>query len=62
MEITKDTIISEVLKIKPDAFKVLMSYGMGCLGCPSAQMETLEDAAKIHDINIDELLEKLAAL
>ena len=32
---------------------------MGCLGCPSAQMETLEQAAYIHGIDLDELLQKL---
>ena len=36
-----------------------MEYGMGCIGCPSAQAETLEQACEIHGLNIEEILEKL---
>jgi hybrid cluster-associated redox disulfide protein len=36
-----------------------MEFGMGCVGCPSAQSETLEEAASIHGIDIDKLIEKL---
>ena len=32
---------------------------MGCVGCPSAQAETIEDAASIHGIDLDELLKAL---
>jgi hybrid cluster-associated redox disulfide protein len=59
MKITKDSVIGEVLRINPGAAPILMSFGMGCLGCPSSQMETLEQAAAIHGINLDELLAKL---
>lgn len=57
--ITKDTPISEVLKMKPKAAEILMEYGMGCLGCPSAQMETVGQAAMVHGIDLEKLLEKL---
>ena len=57
--ITKDMTIGEVIKIKADAAEILMNFGMGCVGCPSAQMETIEDAADIHALNLDELLEAL---
>lgn len=59
MQITKDTLISEILKIKPESAEILMRYGMGCLGCPSAQMESLEQAAMVHGINLEKLLEDL---
>ena len=59
MKITKDSVIGEVLRINPKAAPILMSFGMGCLGCPSSQMESLEQAAAIHGINLDELLAKL---
>jgi hybrid cluster-associated redox disulfide protein len=36
-----------------------MSFGMGCVGCPSAQMETLEEAAAVHGMNLDNLLAEL---
>ncbi|SET28249.1 hybrid cluster protein-associated redox disulfide domain-containing protein [Natronincola peptidivorans] len=61
MKITKDTLISDVLKINPNAVSILMSYGMGCLGCPSSQMETVGQAAAVHGIDADALLEKLNA-
>jgi len=59
MKITKDTLISDILKINPKATEILMRYGMGCLGCPSAQMETLEQAAAVHGMNVDEILKEL---
>lgn len=57
--ITKDTIIADIIKINPDAAQILMSFGMGCIGCPSAQMESLEQACEIHGLNLEEVLAKL---
>ncbi|CEN85468.1 DUF1858 domain-containing protein [Paraclostridium sordellii] len=57
--ITKDTIIADIIKIRPDAAEILMSYGMGCIGCPSAQMERLEQACEIHGLDLEEVLNKL---
>jgi len=59
MAISKDMLISEILKVKPEAAPILMGFGMGCLGCPSAQMETLEQAAGVHGIDIDELMKAI---
>ncbi|MGL4533786.1 MAG: DUF1858 domain-containing protein [Fusobacteriaceae bacterium] len=57
--ITKNTIIAEIIDINPKGAQILMGYGMGCIGCPSAQMETLEQACEIHGLNLDEVLNKL---
>ncbi|MEG1483622.1 MULTISPECIES: DUF1858 domain-containing protein [Clostridia] len=57
--ITKDTIIADIIKMKPNAAQILMGYGMGCIGCPSAQMEKLEQACEIHGLNLKEVLNKL---
>ena len=46
-EITKNTTIGEALRINPNIAPVLMEIGMHCLGCPSAQGETLEEAAMV---------------
>jgi len=59
MKITKDTVIAEILKINKNAAEILMSYGMGCVGCPSSQMETLEQAVGVHGIELEKLLEEL---
>lgn len=61
MEIKKNMTIGEVLRMKPEAAGILMSFGMGCIGCPSAQAETLEEAAMVHGINAEELVKALNA-
>ena len=55
-EITKDMTIGEILKQDPNAAGVLMGAGMHCLGCPSAQAETLEEACMVHGIDADGLV------
>lgn len=57
--ITKDTIIEEIIKLKPEVIEVFMGYGMGCIGCPSAQLERLQDACEIHGIDLEEILERI---
>ena len=60
-QISKSTTIGELLNIYPDAAPILMEIGMHCLGCPSAQMETLGEAAMVHGIDADLLVEKINA-
>lgn len=57
--ITKEMRIGEILQVKQDAAQILMSFGMGCIGCPSSQAESLEDAAAVHGINVETLVEAL---
>ncbi|MFV0517013.1 MAG: DUF1858 domain-containing protein [Aminipila sp.] len=59
MAITKDMTIGEVVRNHHETIEVLMQFGMGCVGCPSAQAETLEEAASVHGIDIEQLLEGL---
>lgn len=59
MMITKDMTIGEVIRTKEEAAGILMSFGFGCVGCPSAQMETLEEGANVHGFDVNELLEAL---
>jgi hybrid cluster-associated redox disulfide protein len=59
MKITKDMTIGEIVRSFPSSVEILMSFGMGCVGCPSAQAETLEEAAMVHGMNIEKLLEAL---
>ncbi len=61
-EFTKDMTIGEMLRTNPAVAPVLMSAGMHCIGCPSAQGETLEEAAMVHGMDVDELLEALNQL
>ena len=59
MTITKDMTIAEVMKHKPEAAVILMQFGMGCIGCPSSQSETLEEAALVHGMDAEKLLAAL---
>lgn len=61
-QITKDMTIGEILRTNPDIAPVLMEAGMHCLGCPSAQGETLEEAAMVHGMDIDALMDSIAKL
>ena len=64
-QITKDTMIGELLRDQEhieDIAEVLFGIGMHCLGCPSSQMETLEEAAMVHGLEPDELVARLNAV
>ncbi len=61
-QITKDMTIGEILAADPRIAPVLMEAGMHCLGCPSAQAESLEEAAMVHGMDIDDLMAKIEAL
>lgn len=60
--ITKDMTIGEILRTAPEVAPVLMEAGMHCLGCPSAQAESLEEAAMVHGLDINNIMEKIAQL
>ncbi|KHD15904.1 hydroxylamine reductase [Clostridium butyricum] len=57
--ITKDMIIADIISADAENTKILMEFGMHCIGCPSSQMETLEDACAVHGLNVEELIKKL---
>ena len=59
--ITKEMTIGEILRTAPNVAPVLLEAGMHCLGCPSAQAESLEEAEMVHGMNIDELMAKIEA-
>jgi len=58
-QITKDTIIADILKIAPDSVPLFRSIGMNCLGCAMASGETLGQACAAHGVDVDDLLSKL---
>ena len=60
--ITKEMTIGEILRTAPNVAPVLLEAGMHCLGCPSAQAESLEEAAMVHGMDINELMSKIEAL
>lgn len=55
-KITKDTTIGDAIQVDAGIIPILMSAGMHCVGCPSAQGETIEEAAMVHGLDVDELM------
>ena len=59
MKVEKETLIKEIVNIGPEAVQILMDFGMGCIGCPASQAESIEQAAMVHGIDVEELLQSL---
>ena len=54
--VTKDTMIGDLLQIDQNVAPLLLNIGMHCLGFPSSQMETIEEAAMVHGLDPDDLV------
>ena len=57
MEITKQTIIGDMLKEDQGIAMVLMQQGMHCVGCPASAGESLEEACMVHGLDADAVLQ-----
>ena len=55
-QVTKDTLIGEAIRMDQGLIPILMGAGMHCIGCPSAQGESLAEAAMVHGIDPDALV------
>ncbi|MBQ7668188.1 MAG: DUF1858 domain-containing protein [Clostridia bacterium] len=58
-KITGNMTIGEILEVREDVAPILLNMGMHCLGCPSAQMETLEEACAVHGVDVNEILSQM---
>ena len=56
IQISKDMLIGELIQMHELIAPMLMRAGMHCLGCPSSQMESLEEACMVHGIDCDDLV------
>lgn len=61
MKVTKDMLIGDIIKEKPQSIGTLMSFGMGCVMCPASQMESVEEAAMVHGIDPNTIVSALNA-
>ena len=52
-------LIGQLLQIDPNIAAILMRAGMHCIGCPSSQMESLEEAAMVHGMDVDVLVQQI---
>lgn len=57
--ITADMMIGDVLKQNPQLTEIFLGFGMHCISCPVSLMETIEEAAMVHDVELEFLLKKL---
>lgn len=58
-QITKDTVIGDILDIAPGTAPIFMEIGMHCLGCPASRGETVEQACMVHGVDVEALVDKL---
>ena len=58
-KINKTIPLMELMQKHPEAAEVLFSRGLGCIGCPAAMMETLEQGCLAHGIDPDEVVKEI---
>lgn len=56
LQVTKQTLIGEMLQSDIGIASILMASGMHCVGCPSSAMESLEEACMVHGMDADAVL------
>jgi hybrid cluster-associated redox disulfide protein len=60
-KITQNMTIAQAITADQNVIPILLDIGMHCLGCPSAQAETLEEAAMVHGLDPKELMDRIEA-
>jgi hydroxylamine reductase len=55
----RDMLVGSIIGMDPQAAQILSDSGMGCLGCPASQSETLADACLVHGLDVEEILKQL---
>ena len=58
-QITKDTIIGDILDMDKTTAPFFLEMGMHCLGCPASRGESVEQACMVHGVDVDELVKKI---
>lgn len=57
--LTAEMKIIDLLELYPETKEVFIAFGMGCLDCMGASMETIENGARMHGVQLTALLEAL---
>ena len=57
--INKDMIIDEVLELDDSLGEIFLGFGMHCIFCHLGMEETIEEAALVHQVDVDLLVKKL---
>ncbi len=61
MSVTKEMTIGQIISIDQNIIAILLHYGMHCIGCPSAQGESLEEACMVHGLKVEPLVDEINA-
>ncbi len=62
MEITKDTLIADIVRENPKTLDVFEKYNMGCTSCMGLQSESLEKGCLMHGLKVDDIIKELKKL
>lgn len=57
--VNKDMLMGQLVRMDPVIIEVLLREGMHCIGCPSSQMESLEQACTVHGLDVNEVVEDI---
>jgi hybrid cluster-associated redox disulfide protein len=58
-EVTKDTIIADIMMNAPETMPLFQGIGMHCMGCALASGETVEQACNAHGVEVESFIKKL---
>lgn len=62
LKFNRDMLISEALRLHPQARAIFAAHGMGCIGCMGSEAESIENGARMHGVNVDALISELNGL
>ena len=60
-QVTKDTMISEIMEHAPDTLPLFQAIGMHCMGCAMANGENVEQACAAHEVDAEAFVKRLNA-
>ena len=58
-QVTRQTIIGDILDLDNTTAPYFLEIGMHCLGCPASRGESIEEACAVHGVDCDALIQKL---
>ena len=59
MQVTKDSLIGDILDFDVNTAQFFFEIGMHCLGCPHSRGESIAEACAVHGTDADELVNKI---
>ena len=59
MQVTKDSLIGDILDFDVNTAQFFFEIGMHCLGCPHSRGESVAEACAVHGTDADSLVKKI---